>query len=64
MKRYWLADLRQKHGYTQTSISAELGIDRSNYNMIENGVTMPKLDTAIKISDKLGFNARRFMEGK
>lgn len=61
-RRYWLADLRQKAGYTQASFAKEIGMDRGGYGKIENGKTAPKLKTAITISRKLDFDISRFLE--
>ena len=59
-RRYWLIELRDNAGFTQTSLCEQIGIDRANYNKIENGKRDPRPEIALKIAQALNFNMEKF----
>lgn len=59
-RRYWLIELRDDAGLTQKSLCELIGIDRANYNKIENGKRNPRPEVALKIAHALNFNMEKF----
>lgn len=59
-RRYWLIELRDNAGLTQTSLCELIGIDRANYCKIENGKRNPRPEVALKIARALNFNMEKF----
>lgn len=54
--RVKLVKLREGAGYTQETISKELGISRSHYSQIETGEKDPSLKLGLKIKRKLKYD--------
>ena len=50
-----LIKMRRQAGYTQYTIASIVGVSRSHYQQIENGVKNPSLSLAIKIKDALNY---------
>jgi len=59
-KRLWLKDIRKKLSLTQMEISEKLGISRSHYAGIENGIKNPSMELAENLSDYMGFDLNKF----
>ncbi len=55
-KRYWLVEYRANKKLTQAECARLCGIGRGHYCSIENGKTVPMVDTAYKISKFLEFD--------
>jgi putative transcriptional regulator len=53
--------LRKQHKLTQQHMADLLGLSRITLNTIENGRSLPGAKTALKIEEKLGYNARELM---
>lgn len=49
-----LKSYRHKHEMNQTEFAAFLGISSDQYNRYENNRRQPKLDVALRISERLG----------
>ena len=62
MKRYWLENIRKKHGMTHEEVAKISGIHRQYYSMIEAGERRPSVDTAKSIARALGFHWPSFFE--
>lgn len=45
---------RKEVGLTQEQVASAIGIDRSAYSRIENGIQKPSVDVALKIAILLG----------
>ena len=60
--RKWLINMRLERELTQQQIAADVNIDRSFYNQIENGARNPSVDTAKKIAKVLNFDWSIFFE--
>lgn len=60
MRRDWLRKIRKKMGFTQIEISEKLGISRSHYAAIENGIKNPSIEVAGKLSDIMRFDFNKF----
>lgn len=54
MKRLELASIRKERQLTQAEVAEEVGIQRSYYGLIENGLRNPTLHIATKIATALG----------
>lgn len=50
----YLRQARKKAGYTQETIAAELGIERTNYIPYETGKALPSIYTIPKLAKALG----------
>lgn len=48
-----LMELRLKKNMTQKQLAEKIGISQQAYSLIEKGVNMPSLETALEISDVL-----------
>lgn len=62
--RRWLIDLRNEKGLTQGDVADAVGISQPSYCDIENGVTNPKIENAIRIGNLLGFDWKEFFENE
>ena len=62
MRREWLVKIRKGKEMTQAEVAKQSGIVQQSYQQIENGVSTPKVGTAKKIAEVLGFNWMRFYE--
>lgn len=60
--RYWLGNIRELKGFTQKAVAEKVGISRSFYSDIEQGTRNPKVTTAKRIADVLGFDWTLFFE--
>lgn len=47
-------DLRKEKGLTQLQVSELIGISRKNYQNIETGKSLARLDTLVSIADLYG----------
>lgn len=61
---YLVEFMRKKAGYSQSKLAKEIGISQSHLSEIENGTKNPSLDVLKKLTDKLGFSADEFIEGR
>lgn len=52
---YLIRELVFETNRSQCAIAEECGVDHRTINGIVNGVNLPKLDTAIRILDALGY---------
>lgn len=48
---------REKAGYTQEELAAELGMSPTHISVLERGVKPPKLETFVSIANTLGVSA-------
>ena len=55
MERTWLIQIRKNRGWRQEDVAAEVGLSRSYYCQIENGVKTPHPDKAKALASLLGF---------
>ena len=62
MRRDWLVTVRKDKGLTQRDVAARVGISAPSYCTIETGKTSPRIRTAKKIADVLGFPWPRLFE--
>lgn len=60
--RDWLVDLRRARGLSQKEVAAAVGIAQPSYWEIEHGLTNPKLTTACRLGELLGFDWRMFIK--
>jgi len=60
--RSWLIGLRKKTGNTQKEVADHAGISAPSYCNIEHGKKSPRVATAKKIAEFLGFDWTRFFE--
>lgn len=60
--RKWLLDIRRRCGMSQRTIAAAAGISQVSYCLIERGEREPRVNTAKRIADALGFEWTRFYE--
>jgi len=51
---------RKEKNFTQTEIATMVGIDRSYYNLIENGFRLPSIDIVSKIAKLIGLSLEEF----
>ena len=49
-----LRELRVQRGYTQEQVAERINIKPENYSRIENGLSFPKPENIVKISEVLG----------
>lgn len=61
MKNEILVQRRKLLGYSHQDIADKVGIDRSYYSKIENGLT-PSVKVAKKLGEQLGFNWTIFFD--
>lgn len=55
-----IAKARKQRKLTQTDIAKMIGIDRSYYNLIENGFRLPSMDLISKIGRLIGLSLEEF----
>lgn len=53
--RDWLRNIRLSKGYTEKQVAEAAGIKQAPYHRIETGVVYPRVLTAKKIANFLGF---------
>ena len=58
--RDWLIEARKARGLSQKDVAKLIGIAQPSYCEIEHGTTNPKLITAIRLGDLLGFDIKLF----
>ena len=61
-KRFWLVSIRALCGLKQKDVAEACGITQAEYCQIENGIRNPRVITAMKIANVLGFEWARFFE--
>lgn len=63
--RLWLKHIRESKGYSYTKAVEVSNVTVGVYYKVETGFThSPRVETARKISEGLGFNVERFFEGE
>jgi len=62
VKRTWLKEYRVEKGYNQEQVAKRVNIERSYYNMIENGKRNPSTKVAKNIANYLQFDWTIFFE--
>lgn len=59
--RLWLKDIRITKGLNYAETAKKCDVDVSTYHRIESGqIASPRIGTAMKIAEGLGFNVERF----
>ena len=58
--RNWLIEMRKARGLSQKDVAKMIGISQPSYCEIEHVLTNPRLITAIRLGDLLGFEISRF----
>lgn len=58
--RQWLIDQRKAKGLTQKDVASLVQISQPSVCDIERGLKTPKISTAKRIADVLGFDWTRF----
>ena len=61
MLRNRLLDIRYEYKMTQKKFAAFLGMSQQQYNRYETQVNQPNLETALKISYKIGIPVNDFI---
>lgn len=62
MKLNNLKEIYKSKGYTQKSLSEEIGITRTNLNRIIKGHSKPSVQTALKLSKLLSISVEEVLE--
>lgn len=57
-----IAELRKRKGLTQVQLAYSIGMEKSNYNVIEKGKSNPQFLTLIKICDALECQPKDFFD--
>ena len=57
-----IAELRRRKGLTQVQLAYSIGMEKSNYNVIEKGKSNPQFLTLIKICDALECQPKDFFD--
>jgi len=60
----WLIRLREEAGMRQIDVARAVRITKGSYSHYECGRRIPRVDTAKKIAEVLGFDWTRFFEDK
>lgn len=58
-----LARSRKAAGLSQEALSFEAGLHRTEIGMLERGIRIPRIDTALKIAHTLGISIDDLTEG-
>lgn len=59
-KLYWLIRLRKESNMTQQEVADFVGVDRTHYSRIENGVHEPRPYTKFMIAEAVGFDVKEW----
>ena len=62
MVREWLVQARAAKGMSQAAVAKQSGIVQQSYQLIENGVNRPRVETAQRIGAVLDIPWARFYE--
>ena len=60
--REWLVEIRKGTGQSQAEVAERSKIAQSTYAGFESGARNPRVETARKIAQTLGFDWTRFFE--
>lgn len=60
--REWLAEIRNKAGFTQEQVAVMADVQRTTYASVEQGYRTPSVKTAKRIAHALGFEWTLFFE--
>lgn len=55
-----LTALRERAGLSQSEIARRAGISRQAYRKLEDGTSIPSMDTLVKLAEALGISPRKF----
>lgn len=62
--RSWLETARRSQGRSQSNVATAAGMDVSNYNRVEKGLSEPGIKSGLRICDFLRIDPHSFLTEK